>query len=191
MASDNFNRADAGSLGANWTEITNGFKIASNQADVVNSGPKQAAFYTGAASTNDQFSQSTAQGSPFQWGVGVRLANAGGLDGYVAMAGGGAGNINIYRFDNGTPTNMTLGSDSLAAGDVVKITVSGTTITAYKNGVQSVQATDATYASGQPGIYGEFSGFDIHDDWSGGDGDGTGGAAGTPFFTRIGAKRLA
>lgn len=37
-------------------------------------------------------------------------------------------------------------------GDVLKATISGSTITAYLNGVQVLQATDSTYSSGSPGV---------------------------------------
>jgi hypothetical protein len=40
----------------------------------------------------------------------------------------------------------------VADGDVVKATIIGNVITAYINGVQMLQATDDTYASGSPGI---------------------------------------
>jgi hypothetical protein len=39
-----------------------------------------------------------------------------------------------------------------ADGDVLKATISGSTITAYKNGTAILTANDATYASGQPGM---------------------------------------
>ena len=40
----------------------------------------------------------------------------------------------------------------VADGDVVKATIVGNVITAYINGVQVLQATDDTYATGSPGI---------------------------------------
>jgi hypothetical protein len=40
----------------------------------------------------------------------------------------------------------------VADGDVVKATVVGNVITVFKNGVRMAQATDATFATGQPGI---------------------------------------
>jgi hypothetical protein len=40
----------------------------------------------------------------------------------------------------------------VADGDIVKATIVGNVITAYINGVQVLQATDGTYASGSPGI---------------------------------------
>jgi len=41
---------------------------------------------------------------------------------------------------------------SVTTGDVVKATITGKVITAYKNGVAMGQATDATYSTGQPGF---------------------------------------
>ena len=40
----------------------------------------------------------------------------------------------------------------MADGDVVKATIVGNVITVYKNGVQIAQATDSTYATGNPGV---------------------------------------
>jgi len=37
-------------------------------------------------------------------------------------------------------------------GDVIKATIIGSTITAYLNGVQVLEATDTTYTTGQPGV---------------------------------------
>ena len=37
-------------------------------------------------------------------------------------------------------------------GDVVRATIVGNVITAYKNGVQLAQVTDKTYATGSPGM---------------------------------------
>lgn len=40
----------------------------------------------------------------------------------------------------------------VATGDVIKASIHGNVITVYINGVQTLQATDKTYASGNPGI---------------------------------------
>jgi hypothetical protein len=40
----------------------------------------------------------------------------------------------------------------VADGDVISAKVVGSVITAYKNGVQMAQATDATWATGSPGV---------------------------------------
>jgi hypothetical protein len=49
-------------------------------------------------------------------------------------------------------TNLSGSQYQAKAGDVVKATIVGNLITAYKNGVQMGQATDNTYTSGNPGI---------------------------------------
>ena len=63
--------------------------------------------------------------------------------------------VQIVRWNgpvgNWTEINGTLGP-GLKTGDVVKATIIGSTITAYVNGIQVLQATDKTYASGSPGI---------------------------------------
>jgi hypothetical protein len=63
--------------------------------------------------------------------------------------------MGIVRW-NGPLANFTglAGVNGIYAkdGDVIKATNIGNTITAYKNGVQIIQATDSTYPSGNPGI---------------------------------------
>ncbi|MGC1159982.1 MAG: hypothetical protein WA891_19485 [Acidobacteriaceae bacterium] len=48
--------------------------------------------------------------------------------------------------------NVTGKQYGVTTGDVVKATIVGDVITAYKNGVQMGQARDATFQSGQPGF---------------------------------------
>jgi len=48
--------------------------------------------------------------------------------------------------------NLTPGGPGIHNGDTVKATIIGNTITAYINGTQVLQGTDATYTSGNPGI---------------------------------------
>src|SRR5439155_27259792 len=43
-------------------------------------------------------------------------------------------------------------STAIHNGDTISCTISGSTITAYINGVQKLQVVDSTYASGNPGI---------------------------------------
>ena len=51
-----------------------------------------------------------------------------------------------------TVLNYIASTPGVGNGDVISATVVGNVITGYVNGVQSVQATDTTYANGQPGI---------------------------------------
>jgi MYXO-CTERM domain-containing protein len=77
---------------------------------------------------------------------------------------------------------------AVKAGDVVKATIVGNVITAYKNGMQMAQATDSTYATGNPGMgfneltngtygYTSFSASEIVA--GGGSGGNSGGAGGS------------
>jgi hypothetical protein len=71
-----------------------------------------------------------------------------------------AGGVQIVRW-NGALGDFTvlpltggagnLGRD-LVSGDVIKATIVGNVISSYINGVLRAQATDSTFASGQPGI---------------------------------------
>jgi hypothetical protein len=62
--------------------------------------------------------------------------------------------LQIVRWNG--PLNSWTGLNSAAVhavnGDVLKATISGSTITAYLNGKQMVQVTDNTYTSGSPGM---------------------------------------
>ncbi len=49
-------------------------------------------------------------------------------------------------------TQLTGSSTGCVDGDVLKATIVGSTITAYKNGVQMLQVTDGTFPNGNPGI---------------------------------------
>ncbi len=173
MATDNFNRTDAATLGASWTEIVTGYSISSNTATPKNfSGTMQCAYYTGAASGSDQFSQCTTTNA-YIGGPGVRLSDGGGgtVSGYFLRGGVGDGGIALYRYNAGTPALLQdFTSQTMSDGGVYRIEAQGTTIRCYKNAVQlGTDQTEGTHSTGQPGIFGVYNTYDIHDDWSGGD----------------------
>lgn len=175
---DTFNRADAGSLGANWAEFVNGYKIVSNQADAVNAGsPGQRAYYIGAAAGTDQFSAATvgtglATNGGFDTRVFVRLSGSGTtVNGYELAWGDTRGtNVVIFRLDSGGETTLQTTSLTVAPGDVMRLEVEGSTLRAYQNGVQiGTNVTDANHTTGEVGIHGYFTGYDVFDAWEGGD----------------------
>jgi hypothetical protein len=57
---------------------------------------------------------------------------------------GAIGNVTVLQTNSSLP--------AIVAGDVIKATISGSTITAYYNGVQAGTVTDSTYGSGSPGM---------------------------------------
>lgn len=79
------------------------------------------------------------------------------ITGYEVSFSTSSGYLIIVR-GNGTREDFTIltnltGSQYVAQnGDVVKATIVGNVISAYKNGVLMGQATDSTYTSGSPGI---------------------------------------
>jgi hypothetical protein len=156
-ASDNFNRANGG-LGSNWTDATgmSGLQVVSNACAGTVSAEQVSFWATTAGSFSaDQYSEGAVRGmvSGAKYaGVVVRMS---GDDGYTFYTDGasGAGHTEVARYDNAVPTVLQSFATTVAAGDVLKLQITGTTLKAYKNGVQlGTDITDATYAAGQPGI---------------------------------------
>lgn len=127
---------------------------------------------------NDQYAQieiySTSSSEAI--GIGVRMSGSGAtFCGYGLYAIDGT--IRLFRVDNGVKTNLgNSSSENIAAGDVFRLEISGTTLTAYRNGSiltgvgTNGQATVTEYTSGKAG----FTGYGIAntaagDNWEGGD----------------------
>ncbi len=181
-SSDNFNRANENPIGGNWTnESSDTMQIASNVVWPA-AGANLAMAYWNADSYNaNQFSQATiggaALGSNYA-GVAVRMA-AGALTAYIY--GDVVGTYKIQKIVAGTTTDIQTCSGTPTASDVLKLSVSGTSLTGTVNGGSTCNGTDSSIASGQPGIWGYSSlGNSTVDDWSadnvsGGGGGCTGG----------------
>lgn len=178
-ASDNFNRADNTTLGANWTDLESEWGISSNQAYQANSTVNAVAIALWASSSNtfsaNQFSQVTCNfsGTTFSTSCGVTLRFTGASfatqTGYICSTDGTTSTI--YRQDAG-PTYNSVNSapQAIASGDVIRCDISGSAITFARNGTTVVTGTDSTYGSGQPGIetYGPTLNVFFFDDWSAG-----------------------
>lgn len=164
--SDNFNRANAGSLGNGWTDINSGYTIASNAAVTITGGYGNLA-YCHAAAGNDQFSQVTIVNDDNS-GVGLRFSFDSMTDyisGYMCLNYNGT--LTLWRVLNQT-SFTSLGTYANGGGSaVVKISAQGTTIKCYLAGTERISVTDATYATGNPGlaVYGANMG---EDNWTGG-----------------------
>ena len=70
-------------------------------------------------------------------------------------------------------TNTSLGSFSTtpANGDLIRLEISGTSLSCYRNGVLVIgPVTDSSYATGQPGVTSSYDGTHVAalDNWSGG-----------------------
>jgi hypothetical protein len=171
--SDDFNRAD-GSLGSNWTDISDGGLAIASQAVTGTAGSGISGdIRTGESYASDQYSQievTSTQLTGSQWiGPAVRVQNGG----QNAYAG-------IYNWNNGSPDLMlferkagnwiqlgsTYNSGPLPAGTQLKLMVVGSTIAFMENGVERIAVGDTDLSGGAPGIVA--SGTGQADNWSAG-----------------------
>ena len=163
-ATDDFNRADDTTLGPNWSVVGNAFGIASNKAN----------FQDGAAGTgtqeglvrwiadavgDDQYAQAIVSGFGFlgMLGPAVRVSGVWGsvnANAYFYFGRNSPDSGGISKFVNNVETQIATGLSGFVNADLLRIEAEGTTIRAYKNGVQhGIDITDASIASGSFGLY--------------------------------------
>lgn len=193
VATDNFNRADAGSLGSDWTDLYPGFATAdinTNQCAAVDVSTDQSARWGGSGSFNDdQYAKMAIgarvwQNGSYRTGVLVR-ASADidtARDFYVLTI--------LHDNDIGSPcttalgkmvnnTLTTLASDtsiSWVVADTIELEVrtvsSNAQLKCFRNGVEitSLATTDSTspFTTGKPGLYLQGNSTIRGDDWEGG-----------------------
>lgn len=167
LATDDFNRADSASLGANWTEDPNNAMAISGNKLV--SPSDTSAYYTGVAFPNDQWAQAVLNGGD---GGGIALRGTAGNTHYVVNIEGGFGvgvSLVVARFNAGVFTGLDSQSVTFNSGDVLYAQIVGDTITAKRNGsALGTPVVDGTpIASGSPGLFG-FGAF-AADDFAAGD----------------------
>jgi hypothetical protein len=156
-ASDDFNRAN-GDPGSNWDTVTGAsrLQIVSNSVRGNSSFTPFALAWSASAFNfgDDQESsvEYVATGTSDQYGPAVRMdASAGTCYAIRASTGG---TILVERWASGTNTTIIDTGVGLSLNDVVTLRIVGTTLTTLKNGSVIDTRTDATYSTGQPGIYG-------------------------------------
>ena len=155
---DSFTRAN-GSLqsgNANWTVTTGGVKVINNVA-VGASGSQNMAVYNGVSFPTDDQSARITVGQNGNVGGNIRVIVRGSATAntsYFIDYAGTSTTLSIAKFVAGTFTPLVTSSAfaALSTGDTLEINAQGTTLTAYVNGKQVAQATDASIASGFPGI---------------------------------------
>lgn len=170
---DNFNRADAGSLGANWTNSVGSMQVAGNKANCLNNGVDNYDYYSGTSFTGDHYSQAVCSGTG-NLSLTVRDQGSGNL--YLMNTVIGGGNIKIYKLVGGTGyTELGDLGVTVTVGHTYKLEANGSTLKGYDNGAQiGSDVTDGTYTGGAPGIGGVHQ-TAFWDDWEGGDVGGGGG----------------
>jgi len=158
---DNFNRANGG-LGANWTSVysTNGAEAISGNTVIGGNGSSNTGSYWSAnAFLNDQGAEVTVSTTTAN-SQGVLLRATGTTNATTnayACVENGAAQLQITKISAGGVSSLTTGVITSAVGDRIRGTMVGTTITCSQTTVAGVVTTistsDATFASGSPGIF--------------------------------------
>lgn len=152
---DDFNRANAANLGANWTVASSvDFTIVSNEARCLNA--PMMSFYNGTTWPNDHYSRVTIgslvdTASDNGIGPAIRMAAAA-TTAYFAQCN--THEINLYVVNGGSYALLGT-AGAVATGDVIELSATGTSITVKKNGSTVIgPVTDATLTTGRSGIWG-------------------------------------
>ena len=152
-ANDNF---PGSSLSANWTFIVGSsgdYTVSGGYIYPHAAGSEQ--FYCNATSFPRAQCSSVTIGTPSTHGAGAAvLVTASG--GYIAGAGmGGAKGITKYTASGDAYASLSTGSQAWTAGDVLKLCSDNAgNLTEYRNGVSISTASDTTWTTGEPGVFG-------------------------------------
>lgn len=169
LATDNFNRADAGLGGPDWATVT-GMGNLSVVSNVIagTSGADRGSYHVGVTWPADQYSQCVATlsgGANADGGALVRCDSSSAT--FYLGTFGSYGTVGLYKCVSGSYTTLATTSRTLVAGDVLRLEVSGSNLNLKMNGVSVLTATDSAITAGAPGMY--FYQCDGIDDWEGGD----------------------
>ena len=148
--SDNFNRVN-GTLGAGWTDMTDGGLAISSQVVTGTKAADSGDIRTGETYTSDQSSQiqvTATQLSGGQWiGPAVRAQN-GGQNLYLGIYfwNHGSPELMLFKRIGGgwTQLGSSYSSGALGAGTTLTLTATGSTLSFAQNGVARMTATDTS-----------------------------------------------
>jgi hypothetical protein len=170
-ATDNFNRANAANLGANWTALNGNIGVDTNAAYANGAGLEIGVIWNADVFGNDQYSQATLTANGGAAAIGVLVRGTAGSGGtYYSYYIGGGGDGFLAHTIAGTWVQIgATDSGVWAVNDVLRLEAQGTTLRVYRNGSLFRTVTDTNIASGSAGL----SGFDAStgtkvDTWEGG-----------------------
>jgi len=166
---DDFNRSNSTGLGANWTDILNGFNVNTNVAK-----PRVADLnctqYSAGSLGNNQYCKAVLGGytgqSDVYIGVCCRLDASG--NGYALFVSSNEAGFRISRLNAGANDDIATAAFTFVDGDVIELRVSGTTLSVYFNGTLYNSYTDSTYSSGKAGVFSYLANGSL-DSWEAGD----------------------
>lgn len=158
LIQDQMTRADAATLGANWTNKANAPGIFSNAVDVTVTASENAAYYSSFNWDNDHYAQATAvvaAAAGRSLLVGVRLGSALDRSGYYAGSdtpNTGDNNRCLIKWNVGVWSLLASEAVAIAAADVLRLEAHGADILFYVNGSLRLSAVDTIFPTGAPGL---------------------------------------
>jgi len=178
-ATDDFNRGDSGTLGANWTQSPSAqgqLSIVSNQANTPTSIAFHGALWNADSFANNQYGQVTVTEATASGSRGGPTARhqAGTLSTFTMYAfvwNQTNSDTDIEKRIANVSTVIASGGQEPVLNDNLRIEADGINLDGFINGVPKLAAADAAIAIGAPGIFGVPVGANTwkFDDWEGGD----------------------
>lgn len=153
FATDDF--SGTGALSGDWSQAYD-WPIPARVSDQIkgNSAGNQLARYTGTLFSSNQFASLRVTSTSDSLAPCVRVQSTSN-SGYCAKLINHPSYFAIIKIESGVESSIKLVWDTVSVGDVIGISISGTTITAYKNGnpYSSETIEDSTYSTGGPGVW--------------------------------------
>lgn|SRR5579859_1763490 len=168
---DTFTRANVGTLGANWTALSDALDtavlgITNNAAEVQTfTGGRAASFWNANTFQANQYSQVYASGSAtgtnsHRDGVIVR-GTASGYYGFTwDLTGTATTNFQLFKVVSGVLTDLggaALQGPTPVLGSLLRLEIVGTNLLAYCDGTLIFDVTDSSISSGAPGVTGSMA----------------------------------
>ncbi len=191
MPTDNFNRADSYSLGANWTEsdwsTENSIQILNNQVVL---GAANGIAYHNDNFPADQYAQASIKSvvTPVgdgKVGLAVRMSGLGTVNSfaaYVVWLFPASNQVKLMYYNGGLVQDdyvelasafVNIWLNEALNVSLVKISAVGTTIKVLIDGVEKISVTNSSIAAGSAGLVARSSYWQAWDDWEAGAGDGS------------------
>jgi PKD repeat protein len=164
---DDFNRADVDPIGAPWVTSPGQGDVAILNSELkgsVEGVPGGGAYYNGSFA-NNQYSQATIA---VMSNVGVTVRMSATEQSCYRFQVVSATNALLDKYVNGIYSQLDNVVGTFAAGDIIRLEVSGSTLTAIQNGSTIATANDNSLTGGFPGVR-FFNAIGARlDDWEGG-----------------------
>lgn len=181
-ATDNFNRADVNPIGGNWTTITGQTAQQIVSYAVKGTSGTSGSYWNADTPNNDQYAQIKVWFTSGDYGAGPVVRCSISADTFYTLIVTDRTTAQIFKVVGGSWT--LLGGSSITIsyfnnGDLIRLEISGTTLTPIIAGTTYATRTDSAITSGMVGMLNNYNNaYTYLDDWEGGNLGG-----GTQYFS--------